>query len=125
MNKSKARMMLLVALGALAVLPIAKADEWNQKTVFTFNVPVEIPGQVLPAGTYVFKLLNSPSDRHIVQVFSKDETRLLDTFLAIPDYRLKPSDKPIIKFEERPAGSPEAVKAWFFPGKNYGHAFVY
>jgi hypothetical protein len=125
MNKSKATMMLMVALGALAVLPSARADEWNQKTIFTFGVPVEVPGQVLPAGTYVFKLLNSSSDRHIVQVFSKNEAHLYDTFLAIPDYRLKPSDKPIITFEERAAGSPQAVKAWFYPGKNYGNAFVY
>lgn len=125
MSKSKATMMLMVALGALAILPGARADEWNQKTVFTFNVPVEVPGQVLPAGTYVFKLANSPSDRHIVQVFNASETHVYDTFLAIPDYRLKPSDKPIITFDERPAGSPMAVKAWFYPGMNYGHAFVY
>jgi len=124
MNKAKATLMM-VALGALAVLPSAKADEWNQKTVITFNTPVEVPGQVLPAGTYVFKLANSSSARNIVQVFSKDETRLYNTFLAIPDYRLKPSDKPIITFDERPAGSPMAVKAWFYPGRNYGHEFVY
>ncbi len=122
---TKTTTMLMVALGALAVLPGARADQWNQKTAFTFNVPVQVPGQVLPAGTYVFKLVNSPSDRHIVQVFNKDETRVFDTFLAIPDYRLKASEKTIVTFDERPAGSPIAVKAWFYPGNNYGHAFVY
>ncbi len=125
MSKSHTKMMLLVGLGALALLPGAKADEWNQKTVFTFSGPVEIPGQVLPAGTYVFKLANSQSSRNIVQVFNKGENHLVGTFLAIPDYRLRPSSKPIITFDERPAGSPEAVKAWFYPGKNYGHEFVY
>jgi hypothetical protein len=107
------------------MLPQAKADEWNQKTVFTFNGPVEIPGQVLEPGTYVFKLMDSMSDRDIVQVFNKNENHLYGTFLAIPDYRLKPTGKPIITFEERAAGSPEAVKAWFYPGFNYGHEFVY
>lgn len=125
MKKSKATLMLMAALGVLAVLPCARADEWNQKTVFTFNVPVEVPGQVLPAGTYVFKLLDSPSDRHIVQVFNKDETQLFDTFLAIPDYRLRPASKTIVTFEERPAGSPMAIKAWFYPGRNFGNEFVY
>jgi hypothetical protein len=125
MSKLQTKMMLLAGLGALALLPGAKADDWNQKTVFTFSGPVEIPGQVLPAGTYVFKLANSQSNRHIVQVFNKDENHVFGTFLAIPDYRLRPSIKPIIKFHERPAGSPDAIKAWFYPGRNYGHEFVY
>jgi hypothetical protein len=124
MNGTK--MMLLVGVGMLgAMLPRAQADEWNQKTVFTFSGPVEIPGRVLNAGTYVFKLMDSESDRNIVQVFSKDEKHLYGTFLAIPDYRMKPTGKPVITFEERAADSPEAVKAWFYPGETYGHDFVY
>ena len=118
--------MTFMCLGVLGVmLPRAEADEWNQKTVFTFSGPVEIPGQVLSAGTYVFKLAGSMSDRNIVEVFNKDENHLYGFFLAIPDYRLKPSGKPIITFEERATGSPEAVKAWFYPSDNYGHDFVY
>jgi hypothetical protein len=117
---------VFVCLGVLGTaLPQAKADEWDQKTVFTFSGPVEIPGRVLNSGTYVFKLMESQSDRSIVQVFNKSENQLYGTFLTIPDYRLKPAGKPIITFEERAAGSPEAVKAWFYPGENYGHEFVY
>ncbi len=120
------KIVTLVCLGVLGTaLPQAKADEWNQKTVFTFSGPVEIPGQVLPPGAYVFKLMDSQSDRSIVQVFNKNENHLYGTFLTIPDYRLKPAGKPIITFEERATGSPEAVKAWFYPGENYGHDFVY
>jgi hypothetical protein len=125
MTKLQTKMMLLAGLGAMLLIPGAKADLHNQKTIFTFGDPVEIPGQVLPAGTYVFKLLDSASNRHIVQVFNKDESHVFGTFLAIPDYRLKPSDQSIIKFHERPAGSPDAVKTWFYPGSNYGHQFVY
>jgi hypothetical protein len=122
----KSKILLLAGVGALAVMmQTAKADDWDQKTVLTFSAPVEVPGQVLPAGTYVFKLANSQSDRNIVQVFSKDENHLYGTFLAIPDYRVKPASKPIITFSERPAGSPEAIRAWFYPGENYGHDFVY
>src|SRR3954462_9766987 len=68
----------VVAVLALAVLFIgsttASAQFANKKTTVTFNEPVEIPGvnaQVLPAGVYVFRLLDSLSDRHIVQVFNK------------------------------------------------------
>jgi hypothetical protein len=118
-------MIVLAGLAATFLLPGARADEWNQKTVVTFGAPVEIPGQILPAGTYVFKLANSHSSRHIVQVFSKDETRVFGTFLAIPGYRVRPSEKTILRFEERATGSPQAIKAWFYPHKNYGHEFVY
>ena len=120
------KIVTFVCLGVLGTaLPQAKADEWDQKTVFTFSGPVEIPGQVLLPGTYVFKLMDSQSDRSIVQVFNKNENHLYGTFLTIPDYRLKPAGKSIITFEERATGSPEAVKAWFYPGENYGHEFVY
>lgn len=125
MNRLKTKLALLAGLGALAMLPSARADQWNQKTVFTFSGPVEIPGQTLPAGTYVFKLHNSNANRHIVQVFNQEENQIFGTFLAIPDYRLRPSDKPIITFHERPSGSPDAIRAWFYPGRNYGHEFVY
>jgi hypothetical protein len=109
----------------------ANADEWNEKTVVTFSGPVEIPGVhlagmgVLPAGTYVFKLLDSDSDRHIVQIFNKEETKVYATILAIPNYRLKATGKTVITFSERPAGQPEALRAWFYPGMNSGQEFVY
>jgi hypothetical protein len=126
MYLTRAKVIVLAGLGLLGgVVQHATADEWDQKTVFAFADPVEVPGRVLLPGTYVFKLMDSQSDRNIVQVFNKDETHLYGTFLAIPDYRLKPATKPIITFEERAGGSPEAVKAWFYPGENYGHDFVY
>jgi hypothetical protein len=125
MKTLQMKMMLLAGLGVLALSPAARADEWNQKTIVTFSDPVEVPGQVLPAGTYVFKLANSNANRNIVQVFNQEENHVFGTFLAIPDYRLRPSDKTIIRFAERPAGQPEAIKAWFYPGKNHGHEFVY
>jgi hypothetical protein len=116
---------------SVILTPSAKADDWNRKTVITFSGPVEIPGVhltgwgVLPAGTYVFKILDSQSDRHIVQIFNKDETEIYATVLAIPNYRLKATDKTVVTFTERPAGEPEALRAWFYPGRNWGEEFVY
>jgi hypothetical protein len=120
------RTALVVGLCALgAMLPQAKADAFNQKTIFTFSGPVEIPGRVLGAGTYVFKLADTQSDRDIVQVFNKNENKLYGTFLTIPDTRTKPAGKAVVTFDERASGSPEAVKVWFYPGDSYGHEFVY
>jgi hypothetical protein len=126
MSNVRITIMTIVCLGLLGMMaPPAKADQWNEKTTFTFSAPVEIPGQVLLPGTYVFKLADSSSDRNIVEVFNKDESHLYGIFLAVPDYRLKPTGKPILTFEERAAGSPEAVRAWFYPGDRYGQEFVY
>lgn len=111
--------------------PMAHADESNKKSVITFSGPVEIPGVhaagwgVLPAGTYVFKVMDSQSNRHIVQIFNKEETTVHATILAIPNYRLKATDKTVMTFTERPAGQPEALRAWFYPGRNFGEEFVY
>jgi hypothetical protein len=125
MNRTKAKA-IVFALGILAGMAVrAYADEWDQKSIFTFSGPVEIPGQVLDAGTYVFKLADAAADRNVVQVLNKNQNHLYGTFLTVADYRLKPAGKTIINFEERAAGSPEAVRAWFYPGENYGHAFVY
>jgi hypothetical protein len=120
-----------MALLSVVLAPAAKADAYDDKTVITFSGPVEIPGVhlkgwgVLPAGTYVFKLVDSQSDRHIVQIFSADEKIVYATILAIPNYRLKVTGKTVMTFRERPAGQPEALRAWFYPGKNWGEEFVY
>ena len=121
-----------LALMGAVFSPAAKADEWNRKTVMTFSGPVEIPGVhlkgwgVLPAGTYVFKILDSQSDRHIVQIFNRERNAVVyATILAIPNYRLKATGKTVVTFRERPAGEPEALRAWFYPGRNWGEEFVY
>ncbi|MGO9166699.1 MAG: hypothetical protein ACLP56_07485 [Candidatus Sulfotelmatobacter sp.] len=97
--KTLATVLCLVAL-CLFVVSKAMADESNRETVITFTGPVEVPGvgaQTLPAGTYVFKIFDSQSDRHIVQIFNQDKTQVLTTILAIPNYRLKATDKTVIE----------------------------
>ena len=120
-----------MAMMSMVLAPGANADTWNKKTIITFSGPVEIPGVhregegILPAGTYVFKILDSQSNRHIVQIFDKAETKIFATILAIPNYRLKVTDKTVVSFFERPAGQPQALRAWFYPGRNSGEEFVY
>src|SRR5262245_54055542 len=112
------------ALTAL-LAPGARADQFDKKTILTFSGPVQIPGATLAAGTYVFKLADLQSNRHVVQVFDKDEKKVYGTILAIPDEKLDPSDKPVVMFAERPAGTPQAVKAWVYPGETIGNEFGY
>jgi LPXTG-motif cell wall-anchored protein len=127
----KWQMMVFMVCLTLMVLVIpfgANADEWNRKTKVSFDQPVEIPGvgaQILPAGTYIFKLLDSLSDRNIVQIFNEKQDHVFATILAIPNYRLQATDKTVMTFRERAVGSPEAIRAWFYPGKHWGQEFVY
>ena len=119
------RILCCAAVVTLAVAPSARADEWNKKTILTFSGPVQIPGATLPAGSYVFKLADIPGNRHVVQVFDKDEKKIYTTMLAIPNERFEPSDEPVVLFSERASGSPQAIKAWFYPGNRIGNEFVY
>ena len=120
-----------LALMGAVFSPAAKADEWNRKTVITFSGPVEIPGVhlkgwgVLPAGTYVFKILDSQATAISSRFSTRTKPSVFATILAIPNYRLKATDKTVVTFRERPAGEPEALRAWFYPGRNWGEEFVY
>ncbi len=121
---------IFTALFGLALVfatfsPIVKADEWDKTTKITFKEPVQVPGKVLDPGTYVFKLLDSTSNRHVVQIFNEDHTQLITTVLAIPNERLQPADKTILTYQERPSDQPTALSAWFYPGDNFGQQFVY
>jgi len=117
--------MASVGMLGVALSPSARADEWNKKTVMTVSEPIQVPNKVLPAGTYVIKLLSSPSDRHIVQIFNADETQIQTTILAIPNYRIQPTGKTVFSFWETPPGQPKALRAWFYPGDNFGQEFAY
>jgi len=124
-HKLQMIVLCLVAIAALFASSNAHADTWNKATKITFPNPVEVSGTVLPSGTYWFQLMNSSSDRHIVQIWNADRSRLIITTLALPNYRLRPAGDTVVKFAERPSGTPEAVKAWFYPGDNFGQEFVY
>jgi len=114
-----------IGLFAIGLTPSLRADEWNKRTVMTVNETIQVPNKVLPPGTYVVKLLDSPSDRHIVQIFNGDETELITTILAIPNYRLEPTGNTLFTFWEMPPGQPRALRAWFYPGDNFGQEFAY
>ena len=124
MNRIALAVASIGLLGA-AIAPNARADEWNKKTILTVNEPLQVPNKVLPPGKYVMKLMDSPSNRHIVQIFTGDDMHLITTVLAIPNYRLQPTGKTQFGFWETPPGQPRALRAWFYPGDNFGQEFAY
>ena len=124
MMRGRTLLATLAVCSAVVVLPrAAAADEWDKRTTLTFSQAVEIPGKVLPAGTYVFQLADS-AGRHVVQVFDQDG-RILATVLTIPTARLTAADDTRITFEEQPAGAPFPIKKWFYPGELGGEEFIY
>jgi len=103
----------------------AQADEWDKRTILTVNEPMQIRETLLEPGQYVLKLLNSSSDRHIVQIYNADQTHLINTVMAIPDYRVQVTSGSRFVMWETPEGSARALKAWFYPGDNFGQEFPY
>jgi|SRR5579863_3499629 hypothetical protein len=112
-------------LACAVLLPAARADERNQMTKMEFSQPVEIPGGILPAGDYWFVLHSSPSDRHVVQIFSADWSTVYATLLTVPTYRREASNDTVVEFAERPSDQPEALLKWYYPGQVTGHEFLY
>ena len=103
-------------LAAAAVLtlvfaPGALANQWNDKTTLRFDTPVMIPGTTLAPGTYVFRLMDSPVFRHMVQVWNADETNLIATVQAIPAKRLEPNADVVVKMNPTEPGTPIALES--------------
>ena len=109
----------------LGLAPNSRADTWDKQTYLTFSGPVGVPGATLPKGTYTFSLVDSESQRNIVQVTNKRGDKVYATIITIPDYRAKPTSNTVVSFKESCPGVPEEIKAWFYPGDTYGYRFVY
>jgi hypothetical protein len=115
---------LAMSLMSSAFVPSLNASETDKKTVVTVSQAIAVEKTVLPAGKYVLKLLNSSSNRDIVQIYNAEETQLVTTILAIPAYRLRPTGESMFSFYEALAGQPSALHTWFYPGDNSGFEFL-
>jgi hypothetical protein len=122
--KSVSLALAVLFVASMMLLPQAKADVWNQAIKFTFNQPVAIPGEVLPAGTYWFQLLNSNADRNIIVIFGP-HWKLYATEQTVPTLRYKTTSRVELRFAERPHDQPQALLEWYYPGAMRGHEFVY
>ena len=113
-------------LGVLAAVPKATADDHDKKTTITFEEAVEVPGGVvLQPGKYVFILQNSQNDRNIVLIKNDRENKTYAQVFATNAFHVKAEGKTQVLFWESPAGQPAILRAWFYPGDNYGQSFMY
>lgn len=112
---------------AVAMTNVASAQGFvpDQRTYFTFSAPVQLPGVTLPAGKYTFRLMDSQTNRHVVQIFNAAGTKIFATIMAIPAQRNDVPNNPEIQFLETPADVPAAVDVWWYPGTKTGHEFLY
>src|SRR3981081_2276445 len=123
-NKSYIAIGLIIAFTLFFELA-AHADESDQATTITFSQPIQIPGQVLPAGTYLFKLADSNSNQKIVQIFNADRTALYATLQTIATERQEPTGHTVVALAKQGAGQPDALLKWFYPGRETGNEFLY
>ena len=110
---------------AAASASSARADERDKLTYLTFSKDVAIPGRVLTAGTYTFRLSESQLDRHVVQILDQTGTQLITTLLTVADYRLSPTDDTVITFGESAGDAAPRITRWFYPGDTAGEEFIY
>ena len=120
---------LYIVLGMLLAFAVffelaAHADEANEATTITFSAPIQIPGQVLPAGTYVFQQAEPNDNLNLVQIFNADRSVLYATLETIPAERTEATAHTTIMLAEPETGNPVLVR-WFYPGRLTGHEFVY
>jgi hypothetical protein len=113
-----------VIISCMMIVP-ARADEWNQQTKLTFNQAVQIPGRVLPAGTYWFVLAENLADRNIVQIFSEDRTTEYATLYTVPAEQSNPPDHTLLTFAQDESNGTPALVNWTYPGEKTGHEFIY
>ena len=115
---------LALTLTSSVFVPALKADEWDKRTIVKIDQSIDVQGTMLPPGSYVIKLLGGSSDRSTVQIFSADENRLIATRLAVPAWKLAPTDNSEFRFYEAAEGRPPALHTWFYPGDNSGFEFI-
>ena len=113
-----------VVLACVVSLPLARASQDDQLTKVIFDQSVEVPGRVLPAGSYWF--LRDKTSINVVRIFSLDWKTLYATELTEATERMEPVDRTTFTFaEDREASKPEALLKWFYPGETIGHEFIY
>ena len=119
----------VMALGAAFIMgvssPLKAKTMAGTEAVVTFDHPVEVPGKVLPAGTYVFK--TSDIGDQLVEVFSADQKHLFATLSVIPaDRPAQDTDNDsFFQLNKTRADAPQEIEDFFVAGRTTGFQFVY
>lgn len=116
----------VLAVAAVALLMSSssplQAQTLPDKAVVTFDRPVEVPGKVLPPGTYVFKSLEANG---LVQIFNQTEQQLFATVVVVPEDRTIADVDCYVQLLKTRSDAPQEVQGFFMPGRLTGLSFVY
>ena len=114
-----------IGLGLALFASTAQAQPEDKRTYFTFSAPIALPGTTLPAGRYVFRIVDTTTSRKVIQVQSEDQKKSFAMMNTIPDQRRDPAKDATVAFYETAKGTPAAVKSWWYPGESIGYQFIY
>jgi len=107
---------LFVLLMSITWTDEARANFSDRKTEFSINLPVRAPGNVvLPPGKYMIKVMDYIAPG-LVAIMDKHEMKLYTTFFATAQELRKPVEAVRLLLGESPEGTPEQLRAWFYPG---------
>lgn len=87
----------------------------------TFSGPFQIPEVTLPAGSYVFTVVEGS----IVRVSSPDRSQMYAMFFTSPVAQQEPGDQYEMVFARPNASAPVRIAKWFLPNKTGGFEFLY
>jgi hypothetical protein len=102
----------------------AQNVDTNERTVFMFKTPVELPGVVLEPGEYEFRLAETPQ-RNVVQVLRREDMKPMGQFTFAPSERERAIDETIVLFKEAREGLTPAIQYWYVPDQKVGKEFIY
>jgi hypothetical protein len=124
-GERKMQIRRLLTFLALAASPALQALNPPRSFVMKTTEPVVVSNTLLPPGSHVWRLMDSQSNLHIVQISNEATHRVEAVILAIPAYRESVTDTDQVQFWETPVGYARAVRGWFRPGESFGQEFPY
>jgi hypothetical protein len=109
------------AILVLTVPHALNAQGLPKGTTASFDQPVEIPGHLLPAGTYTFV----EKGRSVVQIWDKDQEKLYATLITNAAEQSHFVERQEFEFGKRESDRPVELKSWFLGSGLIGHEFIY
>jgi hypothetical protein len=126
MKMAKSGLLLgIVCLVTSMAAPVTRADDSVKQATVTIQSPEQVPGSVLPAGTYVFKQTGMQSGWAIVQIYSKDGSALVTTILAYPNAQVLSNGQNFVVYPVTGSGSVPAMEGIVFAGDSTVQQFAY
>jgi hypothetical protein len=125
MRKSGLLFGVMCLTAASVMSPMTRADDSVKQAMVTIQSPEQVPGSVLPAGTYNFKQTGMQSGWAIVQIYSNDGSALVSTVLAYPNPKVASNGQNVVTYTANGSGSIPAIEGIVFTGDSTVQQFAY